>query len=180
MCWWGGSPRDSRRAADVCSRDSAGLGALRDLRLFALVLVWTLGQWVLTAASFYVAFKAVGIEAPFSAAVFTQSLLALSVAVPSTPGFFGLFEGVALAALSVYGVPDALALSYAIGYHITSFIPITVIGLVYFARLGLRFRDLGPPGNTPPRDIPPGSPPPANGDAAVPGPAVPESTTRAR
>jgi hypothetical protein len=31
--------------------------------------------------------------------------------------------------------------SLALGYHFLSFIPITVIGLWYFARLGLHFRE---------------------------------------
>jgi len=43
--------------------------------------------------------------------------------------------------LEVYGVTGGLAVSWAIGYHILSFIPITVIGLYYFARLGLHFSD---------------------------------------
>ena len=35
------------------------------------------------------------------------------------------------------------AVTWAIGYHILSFIPITVIGAYYFVRLGLHFRDIG-------------------------------------
>lgn len=139
------APRFSARGRHLLEGFTSGLGALRDPKLFAVVMLWTLAQWGLNAVSFYLAFFAVGIEAPFSAAVFAQSLLAIAVAAPSTPGFFGIFEGVALAALTLYGVPDAVALSYAIGYHILSFIPITAIGLVYFARLGLHFRDLGRP-----------------------------------
>ena len=34
-------------------------------------------------------------------------------------------------------------MSWAIGYHILTFIPITLMGAIYFARLGLRFGDLG-------------------------------------
>lgn len=137
------APRWSERGRRLLEGFATGLGVLRNPRLFVLVMAWTLGQWILNGASFWIAFHAVDITPSFSAALFTQSLLALSVAAPSTPGFFGVFEGVALAALSVYGVPNAQALSYAIGYHITSYIPITVIGLAYFMRLGLHFRDLG-------------------------------------
>jgi hypothetical protein len=39
-------------------------------------------------------------------------------------------------------VEPTLAVSWAIGYHLLSFIPITVIGAYYFVRLGLHFRDL--------------------------------------
>jgi hypothetical protein len=37
----------------------------------------------------------------------------------------------------VYGIGDKLAVSWALAYHLLSFIPITIIGAVYFARLGL-------------------------------------------
>ena len=64
------------------------------------------------------------------------------VLLPSTPGFFGIFEGAATVGLAVYGVPHKLAVSWAIGYHILTFIPITAIGAVYFARLGLGLKDM--------------------------------------
>ena len=47
--------------------------------------------------------------------------------------------------LEVYGVSGGQAVSWAIGFHILSFIPITVIGLYYFARLGLHFSDFKTP-----------------------------------
>jgi hypothetical protein len=39
--------------------------------------------------------------------------------------------------------------SWGLGYHILSFIPITLIGLYYFARLDLRFSDFKSPPNEP-------------------------------
>lgn len=136
-------PRWTERGRRLLTSFTAGLGALRHWRQFSTVFALSTVQWLVGAASFAVGFWAVGIEAPFSAAVFLQSLLALGVAAPSAPGFFGVFEVVAVAALAVYGVPATLAVSYAIGYHILSFIPITLIGLRYVARLGLHLRDLG-------------------------------------
>jgi len=44
--------------------------------------------------------------------------------------------------LAVYGVGQQQAATWAIGYHLFSFIPITLIGAYYFARLGVRLRDL--------------------------------------
>ena len=86
---------------------------------------------------------AVGIETPFSSALFVQGIIAIGVAIPSAPGFFGVFEAVAKESLAVYGVGPDLAVAWAIGFHILSFIPITLIGAVYFARLGLKMGDLG-------------------------------------
>ena len=76
-----------------------------------------------------------------AATVFLQGIIAIGVALPSSPGFFGVFEAFAVVGLGVYGVARDRAVSWAIGFHILSFIPITVIGLYYFAKLGLHFSD---------------------------------------
>ncbi len=114
-----------------------GLSVLRHPKHVAAIFGWTFAHWLLNAFAFWVAMKAVGMDAPFSAAVLVQTIIAMGVAVPSSPGFFGVFEGVALVGLTIYGVPKNLAASWAIGFHLLSFIPITVIGLVYFSRIKL-------------------------------------------
>jgi glycosyltransferase 2 family protein len=119
-----------------------GLSVLRNGRRFATVFGWALALWLTNALSMWIGFQAVGIPADFSAALFLQGVVALAVAVPSAPGFFGVFEASAIIGLGVYGVPREAAVTWAIGYHILSFIPITSIGLWYFARLGLHLRDL--------------------------------------
>ncbi|HEY0931543.1 MAG TPA: lysylphosphatidylglycerol synthase transmembrane domain-containing protein [Gemmatimonas sp.] len=116
-----------------------GLAVLRDTRRFLAVLLWAIAHWGVHALALYLGFMAVGIDVPFSAALFLQGVLGIGVAIPSSPGFFGVFEAAAVAGLGVYGVPNALAISWALGYHLLSFIPITVFGAVYFARLGLSF-----------------------------------------
>lgn len=122
---------------------TAGLGVLRDPRRSAIVFAWALAQWLVNGASFWIAFLAVGLDAPFTAALFLQSLLAFAVALPSAPGFFGVFEAGTKVALRVYGIDDTFAVSYALGYHLLSFLPITLIGLWYLGRMGLHLKDLG-------------------------------------
>lgn len=120
----------------------ASLGVLRDTRRFLSLFLWTAVHWGTHALALWLGFLAVGIDAPVTAALFLQGILAIGVAVPSSPGFFGVFEAAATVGLEVYGVPKDLAVSWALGYHLLSFIPITVLGAVYFARLGLSVRDM--------------------------------------
>ena len=84
-----------------------------------------------------------GITAPFSAALFLQGIIAIGVAVPQAPGFFGAFEGFGKVGLAVYGVPPDQAITWAIGFHFLSYGPITLIGTWYFVRAGLSMHDLG-------------------------------------
>lgn len=120
-----------------------GLAVLRSGKLFAASLGLAVGQWLFTAVSFLLAFRAFGIvEVPFSGAVFLQSLVSLAVAVPSSPGFFGPFEAAARVGLALWGVDSGKAVSFAVGYHIGGFIPVTLMGIWYVWRLGLSWSDV--------------------------------------
>ena len=136
------SPRLEERGKVTLQRFSDGLSVMRSPRRFALVFGWTLLHWLVGGAATWLGFLAVGIDLPFSASLFVQAVTAFGVALPSAPGFFGVFEAIAVITLAVYGVSAALATSWAIGFHILTFIPITLIGAYYFVRLGMHFRDL--------------------------------------
>jgi len=137
------APRLVERGRGILLSFGAGLGVLRDPRRSAIVFAWALVMWLVNGSSFWIAFKAIGIDAPFSAALFLQSILAAAVAAPSAPGFFGPFEAASKVALSVYGVDETLAVSYALGYHLLGWIPITVMGFWYLGKLGLHLNQLG-------------------------------------
>ena len=135
------APRFVERGSAIIHAFSEGLGVLRSPRRFLAAFVWAVAHWLVNAVAFWIGFQAVGIDVPFSAANFLQGIIAIGVALPSSPGFFGFFEAAAVVGLGVYGVTRSQAVSWAIGYHILSFTPITLIGLFYFARLGLHFSD---------------------------------------
>jgi uncharacterized protein (TIRG00374 family) len=138
------SPSVEERGRRVLQTFIQGLSVLRSPGHFAAVFGWTLAHWLVNALGFWLSFRAVGITAPFSAALFLQAFIALGTAVPALPGFFGVFEYMSVQGLAVYGVSQQQAATWAIGYHLFSFIPITAIGAYYFARLGVSLRDLQP------------------------------------
>ena len=122
-----------------------GLGALGSSVLVVRAAGWSLAFWLWHSASFWLGFRAFGIDAGYADALFLNGITALAVAVPSAPGFFGPFEAaVRVALVNVLGVGENQALAFAAGYHIATFIPVTAIGLWYFWRMGFSFRELNP------------------------------------
>ena len=105
-------------------------------------MAWAIAMWLMNALAFWLGFKAVGIEVSYSAALMLQGLIAIGVAVPALPGFFGVFEKFAQLGLGIYGIDRTLATSWAISYHILTFLPITIIGIYYFVTLGLKLSDM--------------------------------------
>ena len=107
------------------------------------MVVWSFVLWLLNGVAFYTGFLAFHLDTlPFTSALLLQGIVAIGVAIPSSPGFFGLFEYASRAGLGLYGVPAASAVSFAVGIHLGWFVPITVIGLWTLARANLSLADL--------------------------------------
>ena len=121
---------------------ASGLGVLRHPGRAIEVLLWTILHWSLNAVAFWIGFRAVGIAVPLSAAFFLQGLIAVGSAVPVAPGFFGLFEALGKVGLGIYGTDATLAVTWAIAYHVVTYIPITAIGAWYFGQLGVSLGEM--------------------------------------
>lgn len=115
-----------------------GLGALRHGHVIAKVFVWSVVVWLWNAFSFYLGFLAFDIVEPgFTGAMFVQGVIGPFVALPSSPGFFGPFEAATRLALEVYGIEPSKIVSFAVSYHLLTFIPVTVLGIWYMRKLGI-------------------------------------------
>lgn len=121
----------------------AGLLPLKSPARFLGVVLWSLVLWLKNALAFAICFKAFGLAVPLEAAFLLQGIIGFGVAVPSTPGYVGVFEAAALVTLGFYGVDSSLAASYALTYHVTTFIPITLLGFWSLSRLHLKLREVG-------------------------------------
>jgi uncharacterized protein (TIRG00374 family) len=122
-------PRFAGRIVSLIEGVRQGLVVLRTPARLIRVVLWSLVLWLVNAFAFYVGFASFDIPVSFNGALLMQALLVLGISIPSTPGFFGPFEAVIVAVLGLSGVPNDVAFSYAISFHVTSFIPITLLGL---------------------------------------------------
>lgn len=136
--------RLSEKIAEVMRSFIEGLGAMRSPRLVLAGFTWSLAHWLWGSVALWIGMLAFDITRPgYLGAIFLQAVNAFAVSIPSAPGFFGLFEASVRVALTPFGVDPGLAASYAVAFHITTFAPVTVIGLYYVWRLGLSWREVG-------------------------------------
>jgi uncharacterized membrane protein YbhN (UPF0104 family) len=136
------SPALEARGSALLTSFASGLSVLRNPGRFALVLVWTMSHWMLNALAFWIGFRAVGLDASYLAAMFTQSCIAIAITAPQGPGYLGVFQGAARLALGLYHVDETQAYAWAFSYWAFSFVPITTIGMIYFAKMGISLREL--------------------------------------
>lgn len=137
-------PRSVRRPiVDALEAFLSGVAVLRDGRLLAESALWSAAVWLVNGFGFWLAFQAFGLDLSLAAALFFQSCIAIGVAVPAAPGFFGTFEFAAKVVLvDLWAMEANRALGFALGFHIASFIPVTVMGLWYAWSVGLSLRGM--------------------------------------
>ena len=130
-------PRLAERLVGLIEGIVHGLSVLTSGRRFAAVLAWSLLQWGVNIVSFYICFSAFGIPVDIAGAAIMQGVLVFAIAAPTAPGFIGVFETAIKVTLLLYGITEDRAVAYALVYHATTFIPITLLGAWSMARTGL-------------------------------------------
>lgn len=101
----------------------------RPKRLLAIGL-WSLAIWLVALLTVYAAVRAPGIEAPLAAALLALVVTNLGMAVPSAPAYLGVFHGLVVLALGVFGVDPSRALGAAIILHACVYGPFVLGGLI--------------------------------------------------
>ena len=106
------------------------------------MFAWSLLQWLVNAAAFAVCFRAFGLAVPPEGALLLQGIIGFGVALPASPGFVGVFEAATRVTLAIYGIDATRAVSYALAYHVSTFLPITLLGLYSLSRLRIHLGEL--------------------------------------
>ncbi len=131
----------AERVLSILSSFLDGVSSLRNPVLFAKALALSLVHWAYYGLSFWLALEAFGIKVGYAGALFTQAMVAIGVAVPSAPGFFGTWHTAAqIALVGPYGVPETQALAFATSLHLGGFVPITALGFFYAWKLGISIK----------------------------------------
>ncbi|MBN2555154.1 MAG: flippase-like domain-containing protein [Anaerolineales bacterium] len=110
-------PGDSARWIDFWTKIAEGLRVLRKGRTLAASFGWMVVSWVLAAVEYWVILRAVIPEAELSWALLMLTMTMLGVAIPSSPGYIGVFEAAGVLALSVFRVPQSDALAATLLLH---------------------------------------------------------------
>jgi uncharacterized protein (TIRG00374 family) len=113
-----------------------GLSPLTDPKRFLKSLSFYALSWVIWVSIYWIMLLPIAPAAPFWWGIFTDTVLALGIAVPSAPGGLGVFEAAIVGALSLLGVSASAALAYAIEMHILNYIITAILGFWGLAREG--------------------------------------------
>ena len=119
-----------------------GTDSLRVPRLWLPLLGWTGLIWALAVGSTYGGALALAVEPGLAALLFVVVLTSTGQAVPSSPGYVGVYHAAATLALTAFGVDPATAVGVALVTHAFSYGSLVVVGLVALWTGGYTFDDV--------------------------------------
>ena len=134
-------PSLQRRVVGILETFVRGLEGVRTRAHLVPLAVWTVFVWLLPAFITWTMFRALDLELPWIAAWVVLAFVGLGVAIPSAPGYIGVFHAAATIALTIFGVPATAAFGYALLFHATQILPITLVGWIYLLREHLTLTD---------------------------------------
>ena len=97
-------------------------------RRAAVWLALSIAGWTMGAVAAFLVARSVGIHLAPLEAIFVASALALGVAIPSSPGYIGTYQLIAVEALGLLDIDDSQALAFSILMHASWFVPTTLFG----------------------------------------------------
>ena len=106
-----------------------GMRAFHDWGRFAGFVFLTLIIWAADSTGAIVAARGLGLHFSFGVALLLLTGLGLGSALPSTPGYVGIYQFVAVTVLTPFGISRDAALAYILVVQVSGYLVVTLFGL---------------------------------------------------
>jgi len=117
---------------------AAGFGLVRRPLKIVICVLLSLLVWWLSALSYYLMAQGCpGIELTFLEMSAVMIIVCFFIALPSVPGFWGLWEAGGVFALSIFGVPAKEAAGMILVVHAISVFPVIIVGMISAVKTGI-------------------------------------------
>ncbi len=122
--------RLSRGLSEQASRFLLGMRSLQNARRLFFFILFTLVIWLVDAFANMVGVRVISQSLTIPRALVLLAALGLSSAVPSTPGYVGVYQFVAVLVLVPFGFSRAEALAYILMSQILNYLIVSFWGLI--------------------------------------------------
>jgi len=117
------------RLAHLVDQVLLGMRAFHQVGRFVGFVALTIAIWLGDTAGTMVAAHALGLAVSFSMAILLLTGLGLSSALPSTPGYVGIYQFVAVTVLVPLGIPKSGALAFILMMQAYGYVVLLLLGL---------------------------------------------------
>jgi glycosyltransferase 2 family protein len=127
-------PALQARAGRVFDTVVRGLEGIRTPAHLGPLAAWSVIAWTLPAVGAWTLLRAVHLDLPLLAGWTVMTFVGFGISIPSAPGYIGVWHAASVLALSMFAVDHATAVGYALLYHASQFVPITLLGWLFLLR----------------------------------------------
>ncbi len=129
------------RLVEMLNNFAAGFALVRNPRAMVASLALSAIIWALAAFSYFVfSLGCPGVELTFPEMTAVMIIISFFIALPSVPGYWGLWEAGGVFAMALFGVPEGEAAGFTLANHFIQIAPIILIGLWSALATGVNIR----------------------------------------
>ncbi len=108
-----------------------GFTLLKHPQKIIICSIYSLLVWIIAAFSYYAfSFGSPGVQLTFTEMFAVMVIICLFIALPSVPGFWGLWEAGGVFAMSLFGTSSDVAAGFTLANHAVQMFPVIVVGFV--------------------------------------------------
>jgi hypothetical protein len=123
----------------IADRFLEGLMSLRSPKDALMILLTSVLVWVLETGLYWCINESMGLGLDFSQLMLLNGVVNLVLLIPAAPGGLGTFDAAGRTMLEAYVISSEAALGYTLVLRIALWVPITIVGALYFVREGLKW-----------------------------------------
>lgn len=116
----------------------SGLSLIKHPKKIYICILYSMVIWGLQAGSFYtMSIGCPGINLSFAEITAIMVIICFFIALPSVPGYWGLWEAGGIFAMSLFGVAATDAAGYTLTNHAVQFFPVIIVGIISLLMIGM-------------------------------------------
>lgn len=126
---------------NITENIASGFSIIKSPKLMLSCVVLSVIIWLLGALTYYVfSLGCPGINLSFAEITSVMLIVCFFIALPSAPGFWGLWEAGGVFAMLLFGVPEKEAAGFTLANHAIQMFPVIIMGLISAFTTGVDIR----------------------------------------
>ena len=121
---------------------SEGLEIVSQYKKYLGILFISVLHWPIYISTIWFTFRAFGYSYGVIESFVVLVFITFAVAIPSAPGYVGTFHGLVVASMALFGLTGGPARAFSVVLHAVNYIPVTSVGLYFFWKGQLTFREV--------------------------------------
>jgi uncharacterized protein (TIRG00374 family) len=126
------------KAARLLETAASGLTSLHNPTLVAGIVITSLAQWAINGWMIHLSLISFGIHVSLWVSCIVLGVVAFGVTIPASPGYFGVIQLCFMSVLKLFTEDQEAVFAASVFYQLAQYIPVTLIGLFFFNRTGLK------------------------------------------